>query len=314
MRRARNTRGWAGAVVGAALAVTVGCAHVHPGDHRPAAAPPIAVPPPGAVPRELDKITMPPYVIEAPDVLQVEVIDYSPQVQVDTKGEPLIDKETGKTITLYQYQGLPVQQVSGQFLVSQSGAVNLGFWGTVTVAGLSVEQAGAAIRQHVVRHPFWTQAKKSPDNVVAILDVAAYNSKQYYVILDGGGSGEQVLRFPITGSETVLDALSNAGGIHAVGSKRNVWVARRCPTAGRPEQILPVDWVGITQHGIGETNYQVLPGDRVYVKAQRLVTFDTALARVITPIERMLGVTLLGAGTVNQISGRGLNNNNGFGN
>lgn len=314
MRRARITRGSVGAAVGAALAAAVGCAHVPTGDHRLAAAPPIAVPPPGAVPRELDKITMPPYVIEAPDILQIEVIDYKAVPQFNAAKTEQLKGPDGTPLVDYEYSGLPVQQVSGQFLVSQSGAVNLGFWGTVTVAGLSVEQAGAAIRQHVVRHPFWERAKRSPDNVIAIVDVAAYNSKQYYVILDGGGSGEQVLRFPMTGSETVLDALANAGGIHAVGSKRNVWVARRCPTPGRPEQILPVDWVGITQHGIGETNYQVLPGDRVYVKAQRLVTFDTALARVITPIERMLGVTLLGAGTVNQISGRGLNNNNGFGN
>jgi polysaccharide export outer membrane protein len=48
-----------------------------------------------------------------------------------------------------------------------------------------------------------------------------------------------------------------------------------------------------------------MPGDRVYVKAQKLVTIDTALARFFSPIERMLGVTLLGATTVNQIQGRG---------
>ena len=35
---------------------------------------PVQIPEPGAVPRELDKITLPPYVIEAPDVLTIEVV------------------------------------------------------------------------------------------------------------------------------------------------------------------------------------------------------------------------------------------------
>ena len=37
----------------------------------------VAVPPSGAVPRELDKITLPPYVIEAPDQLLIEVVQRS---------------------------------------------------------------------------------------------------------------------------------------------------------------------------------------------------------------------------------------------
>jgi polysaccharide export outer membrane protein len=68
-----------------------------------------------------------------------------------------------------------------------------------------------------------------------------------------------------------------------------------------------VDWIGITQHGITTTNYQILPGDRIYVKAQKLVTIDRTMARIFAPIERVLGVTLLGASTYNQISGRGNN-------
>jgi polysaccharide export outer membrane protein len=147
-----------------------------------------------------------------------------------------------------------------------------------------------------------------PESLIVIVDVLAYNSKRYYVITDGGGYGEQVFPFPITGSEKVLDAIANINGLPAVASRRNIWVARRCPHPNQPWQILPVDWVGITQHGLTETNYQIMPGDRVYVKAQRLVTIDTALARIFSPIERVFGITLLGASTVNQVSGRG----NGF--
>ena len=51
------------------------------------------------------------------------------------------------------------------------------------------------------------------------------------------------------------------------------------------------------------------PGDRVYVKAQRLVSIDRTLARLISPIERIFGITLLGSSTYNSISGRNLSGN-----
>jgi polysaccharide biosynthesis/export protein len=107
-----------------------------------------------------------------------------------------------------------------------------------------------------------------------------------------------------------MDAIANIGGLSEVSSKRNIWIARRTPHAGQPWQILPVDWVGTSQHGITYTNYQIMPGDRVYVKAQRLVTIDRTLARIIAPFERMFGIALLGSSTYNQFAGRG----NGFGN
>ena len=254
----------------------------------------VMVPPPGAVPRELDKITLPPYVIEAPDQLLIEVV---------WQGTVPDDKGQSQRVT----RGLPVQPVSGPFQVRLDGSVSLGYWGSVPVSGLTLEQAAQAIRETIIKHPGLQDPATKPESIIVITDVLAYNSKRYYIIFDGGGfaAGEQVLSFPITGSETVLDAMSNVAGLPDVASKRNIWVARRTPHPGQPWQILPVDWVGMTQHGITTTNYQVMPGDRIYVKAQKLVTVERTLARVLAPIERMFGVTLLGANTVNQISGRG---------
>ena len=319
----RGGRRWAGMAALGLAAAAVGCVHTQPGMVGPAPAP-IAVPPPGTVPVELNKIAFPPYVVEAPDILLIEVVQVAKVPVRDDKGDEVKDVATtlpdgspnpNKGGTLYKEAvvGLSVQPVSGQFLVRPDGHVNLGFWGTVPVAGLTLEQAAVAIKDHIARSPALKQIGGSIDvnKLYAMVDVLAYNSKKYYVVLDGGGYGEQVYPFFITGSETVVDALANVNGLHAVASKRNIWVARRCPEEGRTDQILPVDWVGITQHGYTGTNYQVLPGDRIYVKAQRLVTIDTALSRIISPVERLFGVTLLGASTVNQINGRF---NNGFNN
>ena len=184
--------------------------------------------------------------------------------------------------------------------------------GQVNVAGYTLKQAAAAIRETIARQVFAEAGGLNPARLLVVLDVTQYNSKKYYVITDGGGAGEQIFAFPVTGSETVLDALSNIYGLPSPASKRDIWVARRTPHAGQQEQILHVDYVAMTQHGETSTNYQIMPGDRVYVKAQRLVILDTRLARIISPIERIFGVTLLGTSAVNQISGRGngFNNNN----
>ena len=284
-----------------------GCLGGGAGLHPPA----VVVPPPGAVPRELDKVTMPEYVIEPPDVLLIEgTIVSPPEDNPDYKpgskepGEQ--DKRlSGRITTLF------TQDVSGQFTVRPDGTVYLGYFGSVPVAGYTLSQAAAAVRDAVVRKLREVDdTRVKPERVFIKLDVTQYNTKKYYVIFDGGGNGEQVLGIPFTGSDTVLDAVAYANGLPSVASKRNIWVARRTPHAGQTDQILPVDWVGLTQHGHTATNYQLFPGDRVYVKAQRLVTLDNTLARVLRPVERIFGITLLGASTVNQVGGRG----NGFNN
>lgn len=57
-----------------------------------------------------------------------------------------------------------------------------------------------------------------------------------------------------------------------------------------------VDWRGITQDGITTTNYQLFPGDRIYVKADDWIKFDNVVAKVTSPFERMMGFVLFGHG------------------
>ena len=289
-----------------------GCHHhplmnQQPGPRQPPA--PIAVPPDGTVPVELKKVTLPEYVIEPPDVIRIEALirdkENEKEDPLDPKSKDKKDGD-GKPIQQDVARSLPFQPVFGEYTVRPDGTVYLGVWGSVKVAGYTLSQAVEAIRDTLSRQVYAETGGVKPDKLVVVLDVTQYNSKYYYVFTDGGGAGEQAVKFPITGSETVLDAMTNIGGLSAVSSKRNIWVARRCPGAGAPDQILPVDWVGITQHGMTATNWQIMPGDRVYVKAQKLVTIDTALARVIQPIERLLGVGLLGRATFGPQQNNGL--------
>ncbi|MCA9266254.1 MAG: hypothetical protein KDA60_20480, partial [Planctomycetales bacterium] len=98
---------------------------------------------------------------------------------------------------------------------------------------------------------------------------------------------------PIKGNETVLDAIGQVQGLESTSSTR-MWVARPGSNDCGGDQIMPVDWLAVTQRGDISTNYQVLPGDRIYVSEDKLVALDTAFGKLISPLERLMGVTLLG--------------------
>jgi polysaccharide export outer membrane protein len=305
-------------------------------------------------PKELAKVSLPPYVVEPPDVLLIDAIRVIPKppykvapldslvihatgvlpadpiagiYTVDPDGtinlglnyggavsvvgltleavkdklekhfkDDLMFKDPKVVVGLAQTAAL--QQIRGEHLVRPDGTVSVGTYGSVYVTGMTLTEARAAIESHL---------KKYLEKPEISVDVYAFNSKVYYVITDGAGYGEQVARFPITGNETVLDAVSQINGLPAMASKKEIWVARPSPaeTCGGTEQVLPVDWCAITRRGITATNYQVLPGDRIYVKADSLIALENGLNKVLAPIERVLGVTLLGSSTVNSIRTNG---------
>jgi polysaccharide biosynthesis/export protein len=265
--------------------------------------PPKTVAPPGATaaapivegplfsapaPNECRPALMPPYVIGPTDVLLIESLI-----------------------------GLQTQPVRGPHLVGPDGTVRIGAYGAPVLAGLTLDQARVAVAQVVF--PRLRQAEKSDENKKddqkelkftlftfedvlkgVSVDVLAYNSKQFFIIADGGGQGDQVVTLPITGNDNVLNAMSKINGLPLIASKHHIWVARlSCP--GCPEMRLPVDWIGITQRGEGMTNWQIMPNDRIYVKADLIYATDRYLAKWLAPVERVFGGMLLGSQTVNSI-------------
>jgi polysaccharide biosynthesis/export protein len=279
------------------------------------------------VPTALNMVSLPEYVIEPPDVLLIEAVIRNTKTDEELKAinermltataddrAKLIEDRTKILKRLKteepEYDGtvrnVPYQAVgNNSFQVQPDGFVHLGVYGSIPVSGLTVNQARQAIRTAIARQIDPESGGIKEERLLVVVSVTQYNSKVYYVHTDGGGAGERVFKFPITGKECVSDAIANIGGLPQEASKRNIWLARRTPELSE-QQILPIDWVGISQWGVTATNWQILPGDHVYVKAQRLVTVDNTLARLLAPVQQLFGVTLLGTQTVNQISGRGI--------
>src|SRR5262245_54648073 len=163
-------------------------------------------------------------------------------------------------VTVALSQSRASQRISGPHLVRPDGTIGLGVYGEVRVSGLTLPDVKRAIEAHLASFLL------SPEVAV---DVTAYNSKLVYVILDGGRAGRR--RSP--GKRKCLDAIAQVNGLAPVSSTNHIWVARPAP-AGGPHQVLPVDWRAVSALADTGTNYQLLPGDRVYVAAQHLVEAD----------------------------------------
>lgn len=191
-------------------------------------------------------------------------------------------------VVLQVSQIADVQPVTGTYLVTPDGTVNLLKYGTVRVAGMTVYEAKAAIERQL------SAFFQTPE---VWIDVVAYNSKVYYIVTEGAHLGDNVVRVPVTGNETVLDAVTQIQGISQISSK-DIWIARPAPNGFGCEQILPVDWVAITRGGSTATNYQILPGDRVFIAEDKMVALTNYLGKVLGPFERVLGFGSLTATTI----------------
>ena len=178
--------------------------------------------------------------------------------------------------------------VSGEYIVGPDGTINLKEYGTLYVAGKTVTEIRLELQERL---------KQYFDSPQAAVEVKQYNSKVFYVITQGAGLGDNIRRVPITGNDTVLDALSVVNGLSQVSSAK-IWVARPAPSDFGCDQIFPVDYLAIAQGGRSGTNYQLLPGDRVFIAEDNVVAFNNYLSKVTAPLERLLGITGLGASTI----------------
>ena len=135
------------------------------------------------------------------------------------------------------------------------GTITLGPYGRPIVAGKSLDEIEAMIRALV------TIQTKEPARIAVRL--VSRQSKVFYVLGEVNAPGA----FPLSGRETVLDGILMAGGLNDRASRRDIILSR--PT--RPDDcriVLPVCYREIVQIGDTTTNYQLAPGDRIFVPSK----------------------------------------------
>jgi polysaccharide export outer membrane protein len=254
----RTSPGWFWRL--AVLAACCGCQTVRTDEAKIAAS---------NIPSELNKMTMPEYVVEPPDIIIVEVLE-----------------------------ALAGRPISGERLVRPDGTISLDFYGHVYVAGLTTDEIKEKIILHLrkyINDEVLGLVEEDPDTGKftpippsesdrVFVDVVAYNSKVYYISGDVLAPGQ----LPITGNETVLDAINYAGGLAPTASVPNIRLVRPAPPGSSCPQLLPVNYEAIVHAGDTTTNYQLMPGDRIMVYRDPIVRTTLFIDRLAAPFNTVV--------------------------
>jgi protein involved in polysaccharide export with SLBB domain len=125
------------------------------------------------------------------------------------------------------------------------------------------------------------------ESPTVLIDVTAYNTKNYYVL----GDVQLIGKLPYTGHETVLDAIQLAGGLMPSADPGNIRLVRPA-RGGKPARVYKVDLAAIQERGDVRSNYQIFPGDRLIVGRNATVQKTAELDRLAAPINVITGSIL----------------------
>jgi polysaccharide export outer membrane protein len=141
--------------------------------------------------------------------------------------------------------------------VLPDGTIDLGRFGRLVVAGRTLEQIESDVAAAV-------QAVEKEAGAINVRLVDP-QSAVYYVLGEVTSPGS----YPFVGRETVLDAILAAGGLTDKASACNIVLSRPSTPCGC-RTVIPICYKNIVQQGDTTTNFQVMPGDRIYVATRTL--------------------------------------------
>jgi polysaccharide export outer membrane protein len=150
----------------------------------------------------------------------------------------------------------PLRLIADQ-TVLQDGTIELGPFGRVQVAGKTPEEIEREV-QAIIN-------EKAKDAGRIRVSLVGRQSKVFYVLGEVNSPGA----YPLSGRETVLDAIIAAGGLTDAADAGGVTYTQPS-LPGECRMVLPVCYREIVQLGDTSTNYQVAPGDRIYVPSMTL--------------------------------------------
>ena len=141
--------------------------------------------------------------------------------------------------------------------VLPDGTIDLARFGRLVVAGKTLEQIESDVQAAI----------KAIEKDASAVNVRLIDpqSAVYYVLGEVTSPGS----YPLVGRETVLDALLAAGGMTDKASVCNIILSRPSAPCGC-RTVIPICYKRIVQQGDTSTNYQVMPGDRIYVATRTL--------------------------------------------
>jgi polysaccharide export outer membrane protein len=148
-------------------------------------------------------------------------------------------------------------QSTGDQQVMVDGSIDLGKFGRLRVAGMTVEEVESLITRRI--------AEMEGEAEIVNVQLTETNASKVYVLGAVGSPGT----YDLKGRETVLDAILLAGGLTSKASPCNIIFVR--PTGPCECRFVQrICFRQITQLGDTTTNYQLQPGDRIVVSERTL--------------------------------------------
>lgn len=212
-----------------------------------------------SMPTELAKQVQQPHRLEVGDVLAVETNDFNSTIR------------------------LPGDQT-----VLPDGTIELGSFGTLMVAGKSVKEVERDVQEIITAKVAARKPTKGDKEILQASGVSdsGYGEANRYALPVDNSTTVRLVRqesalfyvlgevnapgaYPLLGNETVLDAILAAGGVSALANDHKIILTR--PSENGEPLILPVCYQSIVQLGKANGNFQLRPGDRIYVPSLSLM-------------------------------------------
>ncbi|MCL2700088.1 MAG: polysaccharide export protein [Phycisphaerae bacterium] len=187
-------------------------------------------------------------------------------------------------------------------VIRPDGKINLPLIGEITVAGKTPRQVELAMME---------AAKEYYEQTDAVVTVAAYNSKKFYVFGQVGTPGPQ----PYTGHDTLLNALAIVQPTYLAWQQRIIVVRGSRPQDGgyapsvtpseedltyfrrwgewretpeHPRETMIVNMWAMVKHGDLSHNVYLQPNDVIYVQAHPFAKVGLTLQALLFPVQPVL--------------------------
>ncbi len=161
-------------------------------------------------------------------------------------------------------------QLSGEYQIPAGGAIQIPIIGSVSLQGLTLEQAAQLITRaysRVVKRPVVTISLQGPRPLNIWLSGEVSRPGSYLLPLANGGGTKPSIQFP-----TLPQALEKAGGIRASADIRRVIVRRRL-TANKVITITYNLW-DYLQTGQTSQDITLRDGDQILVPPQETINLE----------------------------------------
>jgi polysaccharide export outer membrane protein len=168
----------------------------------------------------------------------------------------------------------PEPEILRELAVRPDGRISFDLIGDIEVEGKSVVQVQEEITRRISEYIV------SPTVVVTL---AESNSRRFHVFGEVMRPGS----YPLIGRVTALDALGTAGGPTRFAALSSGRLIRPRQEEG---QVYAVNFDSISLRGQADSNYELQPGDVVYVPPNASASLGYALQIIFYPLQQILGL------------------------